>query len=285
MCAVRQLFLSIAILYYSVHLAIGLPLLDKTLKSQAVTLLLHRTCTKRVLVVLTSADHLKLKNGKRVPSGNFLNELAIPAMALHEAGFSLTYATPSGLPPTLVGRSPMYFNSAASYSKALAFVDDPLTGPIGSSVQKLSKLSDGDIQSFDAVFIPGGNAVLMDLCSDVAVGSVLQHFHENGKLTAAICNGVCALSAVNSLRAWPYEGYQMTAFSNTEWRVLQPGLAELFAPRTEDMLRKRGARFEANTPGHALVVEDHELVTGQNPASSQQLADRLIDRLKRQCFL
>ena len=50
----------------------------------------------RVLVVGSNATRIELRGGGTGPTGQYLNETVVPAMALIEAGYDLVLATPSG---------------------------------------------------------------------------------------------------------------------------------------------------------------------------------------------
>jgi putative intracellular protease/amidase len=74
--------------------------------------------------------------------------------------------------------------------------------------------------------------------------------------------------------SWLFSGYQVTGFTNTEEG--QVGYAGRAAWLLEDRLRAGGGKFENADPWQARVVVDRNLYTGQNPASSGPLAERLV---------
>ncbi len=47
----------------------------------------------------------------------------------------------------------------------------------------------------------------------------------------------------------------------------------------EDMLGDRGAHYEKGEDWQSYVVQDQQLITGQNPASSAATAQALLDML------
>lgn len=55
---------------------------------------------ENILVVLSDADHLDLKDGKTFKTGFYLNELMQPVKLLIDAGHTVTFATPQGKAPT-----------------------------------------------------------------------------------------------------------------------------------------------------------------------------------------
>jgi putative intracellular protease/amidase len=87
--------------------------------------------------------------------------------------------------------------------------------------------------------------------------------------------------AAKLAKGWPYAGYKMTVFSTVEEKQVegkvQLGGDVLFYP--EAALEKAGA-ITINAPAwQSHVVEDRELVTGQQPSSDQELGKALVAKL------
>ena len=55
----------------------------------------------KVLIVGSSADTFELKSGRKDPTGYYLNELAVPAQAVVDAGYEIVLATPKGTQPVV----------------------------------------------------------------------------------------------------------------------------------------------------------------------------------------
>ena len=256
-----------------------------------------------VLVVISSADHLALKNGGSHPTGFYLNELMQPVILLQEAGHQITFATPDGRVPTLDQGSASTRNFGGD-AKALKQASErleqlKLLSPAHSPVISLARVEQIGVERFDAVFVPGGHAPMQDLAVDPALGRILSAFHRANKPTALVCHGPVALlstlpDATDYARQveagtatprndWTYAGYRLTVISNqVEEKVksLFKGDAMKFYP--QDALTAAGASFsEADNPLAAYVVEDRELITGENPASATGVGKALLGRLSR----
>ena len=92
---------------------------------------------------------------------------------------------------------------------------------------------------------------------------------------AAVCLGPAGLLAGRrGDGTWLFAGRRLTAFTNEEER--QAGLADRAKWLLETRLRQEGADFEEGQPWSSHVVVDGRLVTGQNPASSKQTAERTL---------
>ncbi|NHZ89860.1 type 1 glutamine amidotransferase domain-containing protein [Massilia sp. CCM 8733] len=254
-----------------------------------------------VLVVLSDADQLELKDGKTYPTGFYLNELAQPLKLLLDAGHAVTFATPMGKAPTvdLSSLDPMYFGGEAASMLQHQDLAGKLaiTSPQRSPVISLARVEQIGYAHYDALYIPGGHAPMQDLIRSAALGRLLSHFHQAGKTTALVCHGPAALlSALPKPETsiarmeqgskatppgWIYAGYRMTVISNQEEGLakaaLKGGTMKLL-PQTA--LQTAGARYSSNaTPWTSHMVIDRELITGQNPASAVQVGQALLERL------
>lgn len=256
-----------------------------------------------VLVVLSDSSKLDLKDGKVFATGFYLNELLQPVKLLLDAGHHVTFATPNGNAPTMDKTSidKMYFNNdeaeLQTYKDLLAQLK--LNLPEQSPVISLSRVEQLGYAHFDAVYIPGGHAPMQDLLHSRPLGRLLKDFHQQGKTTALVCHGPIALlstlpDAENFTRQlqgakpvkgsadWIYAGYKMTVISNKEEeeaKGLLNGGAMKFYPQTA--LEQAGGLYRSNASNWTpYVVIDRELITGQNPASANQVGKALLDRLK-----
>ncbi|ELY2785279.1 type 1 glutamine amidotransferase domain-containing protein [Cronobacter turicensis] len=256
-----------------------------------------------VLVVLSDADHLDLKDGKVFPTGFYLNELMQPVKRLLDAGHQVTFATPNGLAPTLDKSSDdkMYFNNDVNAWRTHRALLDKLrlTSPASSPVISLARAAQRGYGEFDAIYIPGGHAPMQDLLTSPALGQTLAAFHAAGKPTALVCHGPIALLSTlpdapaftrqlaetghaAAQRGWIYAGYRMTVISNAEEEIakglLPKGGAMKFYPQTA--LEQAGGKYSSNSePFTSHIVTDRELITGQNPASATAVAQALLERL------
>ncbi|HSX52533.1 MAG TPA: type 1 glutamine amidotransferase domain-containing protein [Cellvibrio sp.] len=253
-----------------------------------------------VLVVLSDTDTLELKAGKTFSTGFYLNEAMQPVKMLREAGHSITFATPTGRAPTLDKGSinPMFFGGdTQALQQHLDLLNSlAVTSPTQSPVISLTRVAQIGYEQFDAVFVPGGHAPMQDLLVSSELGKLLGEFHRRGKPTALVCHGpiallstlpnanefTAALARSNKAAApqWIYAGYRMTVFSNAEEEASKAQLngGEMkFYPQTA--LEQAGAKFQAKDLWQANVVEDRELITGQNPASAIGVGEKLLARL------
>ncbi|MFL6708930.1 MAG: type 1 glutamine amidotransferase domain-containing protein [Massilia sp.] len=254
-----------------------------------------------VLVVVSDLDKLDLKDGKVMQTGFFINELMEPVQAFVAAGHTVVFATPSGKAPSGDQKSDdVNFwggnEKARQESKAL-LATLKLTSKTGSPVISLAQVKKVGYDKFDAVFVPGGHIPMQDLLKDKGLGELLTNFHNNNKLTGMTCHGTIALLSTipdakgyvatleSGKRAepsanWIYKGYKMTAFTNEEEEqskaFLGGGHMKLFP---QDGLVAAGGAFSEAKPWSENVVEDRELISGQNPQSAKAVAAAMVKKL------
>src|SRR5215470_7711765 len=148
-----------------------------------------------VLVVGSNATRIEVQGGGTGATGQYLNETVVPAMAFLDAGYDVVLATPNGKKPHIdeVSDSPKHFGGdEAAYRRARAFFNDD---PSMNTGRTLRSVIDEGLDKYAAVFVPGGQAPVVDLMQDPEVGEILRHFHEQKKPTAFLCHGTIATVA------------------------------------------------------------------------------------------
>ena len=139
-----------------------------------------------------------------------------------------------------------------------------------------ANLSDVDAAAFDLVFYPGGHGPMEDLAYDKTSGSLLANRLASGKPLALLCHAPAAILAATAPDgSSPFAGYQMTGLSNRE------ELLNRFAKKApwllEDKLKETGVDYvKGRLPLRPFIVVDGNLYTGQNPQSSEKLAEQLV---------
>ncbi len=215
------------------------------------------------LFVVTNADHLDADH----PTGVWLEEFAVPWVALCEGGISLTVASPTGGPAPVDPKSEVGEPRRSRWAKAVE--------ALGATVP-LAEVAD---KRADLIFFPGGHGPLMDLAGNPDVAELVSAYIREGRLVAALCHGPAALLDAKSPDGSPLvRNRKITAFTDGEERLA--GLASAVPFLLEERLKSLGARFEtALAPGLGNVVRDENLITGQNPASSEAMARALLEAL------
>lgn len=225
----------------------------------------------KVLFVLTS--HSELGNtGKK--TGFWVEEFAAPYYVMADAGVEITIASPKG------GQPPIDPKSEAPDAQTAATKRYYADGALKEKMANTKKLADMNAVDFDAVFYPGGHGPLWDLYDDKNSIALIQNFWAAGKPVAAVCHAPSALLNVKDEKGEPLvKGKKVTGFTNTEEEGVQ--LTNVVPYLLEDELKARGGNYSRGNDWSAYVVQDGRLVTGQNPASSEEAAKKLLALLQQ----
>ncbi len=131
---------------------------------------------------------------------------------------------------------------------------------------------------FDAVFYPGGHGPLWDLSNDQNSLNILQYFDEAQKPMALVCHAPAVLKNLTSNGQSFVKGKKVTGFSNSEEDAV--GLTEVVPFLIEDEFKAQGALYEKGPDWQSFVLVEGQLITGQNPGSSEEAAVKLLELLK-----
>ncbi|MGY3176506.1 putative intracellular protease/amidase [Pseudomonas sp. TE12234] len=224
----------------------------------------------KVLMVLTSHEKL---GDTGLKTGFWLEEFAAPYYIFKDAGAEIVLASPAGGQPPLDPKSELAdfqtdmtqrFNGDAAAQKALA------------NTVKLDTVSEKD---FDTVFYPGGHGPLWDLAESKTSISLIESFQRAGKPIGFVCHAPGALRHVKAADGVPLiKGRRVTGFTNSEEAAVE--LTDVVPFLIEDEFQRLGGHYQKGPDWAPFIIEDGTLVTGQNPASSEGVAEALVARLK-----
>ncbi|MFX4293253.1 type 1 glutamine amidotransferase domain-containing protein [Streptomyces bohaiensis] len=223
----------------------------------------------RVLIVMSAADVWERTDGSQYPTGYWAEEVAAPHEAFVRAGHTVDFASPRGVLQPLDQHSADPAVAGEDCARHVAHAQQAL-GDYGP----LLKLEEVSASDYDAVVLPGGHGPLVDLFQDADLGRLLVETDRTGKIVGAVCHGPAALlSAVDEQGEWVFAGRRMAAFTDEEERLF--GTADNAPWLLASRLRERGARHEQGAPYQPFTIQDANLVTGQNPASSAPMAEAI----------
>lgn len=224
---------------------------------------------KKILIVITSHDSL---GGTGHKTGVWLEELAVPYYAFVQANFELTLASPHGGKPPI---DPNSLQDDVQTDETRQFIQDANAQAAFANTKKLTGINAND---FDAVFYPGGHGPLWDLATDKNSINLIEQFWQAQKPIAAVCHASIVLSDAKDAQGESIvKGKNVTGFTNAEEAVV--GLTDAVPMLVEDTLKQRGASFSSADAFQAHAIKSGVLITGQNPASSLDVAKLLIEAL------
>lgn len=225
----------------------------------------------KVLFVVTGATYLVLKDGTRHATGYWAEEFARPYQAITEAGHEVVVATPGGTTPSVDMMS--LRPSMADGEKGALELEEIIRS--AEVMRRPLQLSDVRLEDYDAVYLPGGHGPMQDLAFDADAGRLLTAALASGKPLAIVCHAPAAMLSTRIHGKSPFAGYRVTCFTNEEEEAV--GLASRCQWLLEDELKEKvGVDFSRGPIWEPYMVEDRNLITGQNPHSAAVLAERLL---------
>lgn len=224
----------------------------------------------KILMVLTSHGQMG-DTGHQ--TGFWLEEFTAPYYVFRDAGADLTLASPKG------GQPPVDPNSEtedALTDSTRRFTEDEHARQALASTKKLG---DVNINDFDAVFYPGGHGPLWDLVDNADSIKLLEEANRTEKTIGAVCHAPAVFRRPESPNGdYFVRGRAVTGFSNSEEDAV--GLTSVVPFLVEDMLKENGGNYSRGDDWGPYIVVDGNLITGQNPASSEGAAKAVLQALQ-----
>jgi putative intracellular protease/amidase len=225
----------------------------------------------KILFVLTS--HSELGNtGEK--TGFWIEEFASPYYYLVDKGVDVVLASPDGGQPPIDPTSDKPENQTESTKRFKADKE------LQEKLSKTHKLSEVSADDYDAVFYPGGHGPLWDLAESEVSSQLIEDFYISGKPVSFVCHAPAALKNVKNADGEPLvKGKEVTGFTNSEEELVK--LTDVVPFLVEDMLKEKGAIYSKAGDFEEYALEDGLLITGQNPASSEKVAEMLLAKLQK----
>ena len=225
----------------------------------------------KVLMILTSGYDLKGH-----PTGTWMEEVSTPYYAFREAGFEVTQASMKGGPVPIDAASMQGDFFTASAKKFLWDAEAM------AAFQHTNTLKDVNVLEYDAIFIPGGHGTCVDEHQDAPVlkKAIETMYAAGNKIVSAVCHGPGAFIECKKPNGEPLvKGLKVCGFSNSEEAAVD--LQKLVPYLLEDELKKAGGLYKKAPDWRSVAVRDGNLITGQNPQSSEAVAKLIIEALKQ----
>ena len=220
----------------------------------------------KILLVATSNDRI----GDTIyQTGVWLEEIAAPYYIFKEAGALITLASPKG---GEVPVDPKSLSIMVATSLTKRFLKDEVAMQFLSQSKSLADIYTGE---FDIIYVTGGHGPLWDLADNTILKQILEKQVSLDKPIGLVCHGVVALLSLQNTNGEPLvKGKQVTGFSNTE--EVSGGRAEHVPFLLETELKLLGALYSKSDNYVEHVISDGNIITGQNPASSEGVAKKIL---------
>ncbi|WP_199708071.1 DJ-1/PfpI family protein [Algoriphagus lacus] len=234
----------------------------------------------KVLFVLSEADTLLLKKGKKKrQTGVFLNEFYFAHKAISDAGFDIDYATPTGKKATIDQESiddEYWKGNLELKPEAMDFWENNNEFSNPMPLEKALEKQD----EYMALVIPGGQGLMVDLIYDSNTPALLKAFAEDKKAIGLICHAPALITTIPKNEN-PFVGYTVNSVSPFEEFYIEKFIMK-GKPKNRKIakqLKNLALEYENGGPGKGFARRDRNLVTSQNPYSSEEFNELFLKLL------
>ncbi|MCL1688774.1 type 1 glutamine amidotransferase domain-containing protein [Elizabethkingia anophelis] len=225
---------------------------------------------KKLLLVVTN---IGMYESGKLKTGLWLSEITHIYHSAKEQNWNITIASPKGgltpidpesLKPLVLDKISKHYYESEIFMTAL------------EHTKSLSEISE---ETFDCIYLAGGHATMYDFPDNITLQQLIRDQYEQNKIVAAICHGVGGLLNVKlSNGEYLIKGKSLTGFDWFEETLARRKREVPF--NLEAALKERGADLKkACIPMTSNVVVTGNLITGQNPFSSKEMAKVVIEQL------
>jgi putative intracellular protease/amidase len=226
----------------------------------------------KILIVVTS---ISMYESGKLETGVWLSELTHMYHLAKEQGYEITIASPKGgnapidpesLKPIVLDKMTKEYWADCSFRELL---------------KHTKSLTEVEAQNFDVVYLTGGHGTMYDFPNDATLQNIIRKQYESGKIVSGVCHGVGGLLNVKlSNGEYLIKDKTITGFNWFEETLARRKKEVPF--NLENSLKERGSNYKkAFIPMTSKVLVDGNLITGQNPFSSKEIAKVVIQQLKK----
>lgn len=202
--------------------------------------------------------------------GYEFDELAKSYLTFRDNGVAVDIASPQGGPVEADE-----YDTKKSYNQT--FLADKLAVKKLANTLSLQQINSRD---YDAVFVVGGKGAMFDLPYDQMLQKTIADIYQAGGSVGAVCHGPAALVDVKlDNGSYLVAGKKVNGFTNVEEQAFGKKWVKSFDFLLEDKLKERQAEFESSPMMLSHVAIDGRLVTGQNPTSTVDTAQALLQSI------
>jgi putative intracellular protease/amidase len=227
---------------------------------------------KKILIVVTNHD---LYEATKEPTGLWFGELIHFYHVMEEAGVAMDISSPKGgaIPIDPFSLTDRILDKVSKKY----YEDDAFLKKLNNSLN-LEELNAAD---YDAIYFTGGHGTMWDFPDSKKIQELGQGIYEQGGIVSAVCHGVGALLNIKKNDGERIiAGKKVTGYSNNEEKIMNA--LEKIPYQLETSLKEAGAEYKkALIPFVSYTVVDGRVITGQNPQSTQEVAEKVLKALSK----
>ncbi len=252
-----------------------------TVKEQVKYVHFHGAPSKGKILLVLSSPAVSGQTGW--PIGFWAAELTHPLRVFEEAGFETEFVSTGGGKVSMDGYSDP--TDASGYSAhdvvSLGYLQK---SDFTQRLENTRKLGEVNHNDYDAIFLVGGQGPMYTFRGNEALATLFASFYEAGKPAAAVCHSTTLLlEAKTSGGELLVKGKTWTGFANSEEDFADQAVGQKIQPyRIEDEARKlEGTTFKTAAPFASYVIQDGNLITGQQQNSGAAAAELVVELLNK----
>lgn len=228
--------------------------------------------SKKALIVVT--NHSDFEHPKAAPTGLWLSELTHFYDVFEKAGIRMDIVSPKG------GKIPVDERSLGRFVLDKATQkrhEDPAFMSLLNNTLSLKEINP---KEYDVLYFAGGHGAMWDFANNKDLHQLTRKMYEDNKIVSAVCHGVAALQNVKlSNGNYLIEGKKGTGFPYFDEALA--GVKKYVPYNLQKVLKERGMIYsKAFFPLAGHTVVDGKLVTGQNPNSATETAQKVLEIVK-----
>jgi len=217
------------------------------------------------------------------PIGFWAAELTHPLHVFQEAGYEVELASTQG------GQIEMdtYSNpeDASGYAAhdviSLGYMQ---MGWFNEMLADTKKLTEVDFHAYDAIFLVGGQGPMYTFRGNEDLENLFAQFYESGKPSAAVCHSTTLLlEAKKSNGKLIVDGKTWTGFANSEEEYADKAVGQKIQPYWIEAEAQKlpNTNFKVAAPFSSYVIQDGNLITGQQQNSGAAAARMVVEQLSQ----
>jgi putative intracellular protease/amidase len=216
------------------------------------------------------------------PIGFWWSELSHAHWTFTEAGYEVDLASPAGgrIVPDAYSDPEHDSKYSAHDLLSLGFKRSPEHARL---LEATPSIHDVDRDRYDAVYVVGGAAPMVNMFADERLHRFLAAWYEAGKVVSLVCHATCVLLKIRLANGdLLVRGKTWTGFANSEEKLSEGAVGMRIQPfYIEDEARKLDTNFVVQAARRPFAVRDGNLVTGQQHFSGAATAALVIETLGR----
>lgn len=239
----------------------------------------HGEPFKGKILMIISSPSVSKQTGW--PIGFWAAELTHPMRVFQEAGYEIDLVSTEGGKVEMDSYSNPLDPSGYSSSDVIS-LGYMQKKEFMNALQNTKKISDVTSESYDAIFLVGGQGPMYTYKGNLALQKLFVSFYEANKPAVAVCHATTLLlEAKKSNGDFLVDGKTWTGFANAEEDYADKAVGQKIQPyRIEEEAKKmKNTTFKVAVPFSSYAIRDGFLITGQQQNSGEAAAKLLITAL------